>query len=38
MSNPQELALLNDPVFQENAAKTIYDSLCQVFEEYPTGR
>ncbi len=38
MSNPQELELLNDPVFQENAAKTIYDTLCQVFEEYPTGR
>ncbi|MBU5333781.1 N-acetylmuramoyl-L-alanine amidase [Anaerocolumna aminovalerica] len=38
MSNPQELALLNDPVFQEKAAKTIYDTICQVFEEYPTGR
>lgn len=38
MSNPQELALLNDPAFQEKTAKTIYDTLCKVFEEYPTGR
>jgi len=38
MSNQQELALLNDPEFQEKAAKTIYDTLCQVFEIYPTGR
>ncbi len=38
MSNQQELALLNDPVFQEKAAKTIYDTICLVFEEYPTGR
>lgn len=38
MSNQQELALLNDPAFQEKAAKTIYDTICQVFEDYPTGR
>jgi N-acetylmuramoyl-L-alanine amidase len=38
MSNQEELALLNNPDFQEKAAKTIYDTLCQVFEQYPTGR
>ncbi len=38
MSNPTELALLNDQEFQEEAAKTIYDTICQVFESYPTGR
>jgi N-acetylmuramoyl-L-alanine amidase len=38
MSNPQELDLLTDPEFQDTAANTIYDTLSQVFENYPTGR
>lgn len=38
ISNQQELANLNDDAFQEKAAKTIYDTLCEVFETYPTGR
>lgn len=38
MSNPEELALLTNTEFQDTAARTIYDTLCQVFENYPTGR
>lgn len=38
MSNPQELAMLTNTEFQDTAARTIYDTLCQVFEYYPTGR
>ncbi|SHJ55323.1 N-acetylmuramoyl-L-alanine amidase [Anaerocolumna jejuensis DSM 15929] len=38
MSNKEELTLLNDPDFQDRAAKSIYDTLCQVFAAYPTGR
>jgi len=38
MSNKEDLALITNSSFQENAAKSIYDVLCNVFDEYPTGR
>jgi N-acetylmuramoyl-L-alanine amidase len=38
LSNKNEMTKLTDPVYQENAVKVIYDTLCQVFEAYPTGR
>ncbi len=38
LSTKSEHARLTDQVFQENAAKTIYDTLLEVFEAYPTGR
>jgi len=38
MSNQNEFKKLSDPDFQYLAAKTIYETLLQVFELYPTGR
>lgn len=38
MSNPNDLALMTDEDFQEETAKAIYDTLCEVFSAYPTGR
>lgn len=38
MSNVNDLAKITDSKFQYNAAKTIYESLLQVFELFPTGR
>ena len=38
LSNKNDFALISDPAFQENAVKTIYEILLQVFELYPTGR
>lgn len=38
LSNVKEHALLTDGAFQQKAAKTIYETLLQVFETYPTGR
>lgn len=38
MSNQNELRKLTDSEFQYKAAKTIYETLLQVFESYPTGR
>lgn len=38
LSNKNDFALISDPVFQDNAARIIYETLCQVFELYPTGR
>jgi N-acetylmuramoyl-L-alanine amidase len=38
MSNKSELSLLTDEVFQENAAYAIYNTICQLFEVYPTDR
>lgn len=38
MSNSSDLKLMVDPDFQEKSAKAIYDTLCEVFSAYPTGR
>jgi len=38
MSNKNDFALISDPVFQENAVKVIYESILQIFDDYPTGR
>lgn len=38
MTNADDFALLTDKTFQDKAAKTIYNTLLQVFEKYPTGR
>jgi len=38
MSNKSDLAMITDSTMQEIAVKTIYESLLQVFMEYPTGR
>ena len=38
LSNQSEFYKLTDETFQENTAKTIYETLLQVFEAYPTGR
>ena len=38
ISNQRENANLTNETFQINAAKTIYESILQVFDEYPTGR
>lgn len=38
LSNGNDHAKLTDLEFQENAAKTIYETLLQVFSTYPTGR
>jgi len=38
MSNSHDLALITNQDFQNQAVKAIYDTLCKVFELYPTGR
>jgi len=38
MSNEEDFALLTDEQFQDKAARTIYETLLEVFEKYPTGR
>ena len=38
LSNQQEKANLTNESFQISAAKTIYETILQVFDEYPTGR
>lgn len=38
ISNKNEHALLTDEKIQDKAAKTIYETLLEVFEKYPTGR
>lgn len=38
LSNENDHALLTDANFQENAARTIYETLLQVLKKYPTGR
>ncbi len=38
LSNKKDHAKLTDPVFQENAIQTIYNTILQIFEQYPTGR
>ena len=38
MSNKNDLKLITDATFQEKTAQIIYETLCQVFELYPTKR
>ncbi len=38
LSNESDYYKLSDANFQENAAKTIYETLLQIFNDYPTGR
>lgn len=38
ISNSADLARLKDGQKQEKAAKAIYDTIVELFEEYPTGR
>ncbi len=38
LSNESDYSLLSDANFQENAARTIYETLLQVLNKYPTGR
>jgi N-acetylmuramoyl-L-alanine amidase len=38
MSTKSELSRIVDEDFQDNTARAIYDALCALFEEYPTGR
>lgn len=38
LSNKNDHAKLSDPQFQENAARIIYETLLQIFDQYPTGR
>lgn len=38
LSNKEDYALLTNDAFQDKTAKTIYDTLLEVFKKYPTGR
>jgi N-acetylmuramoyl-L-alanine amidase len=38
MSNKSDLTLLTNSDFQNRAALAIYESICEVFDAYPTGR
>ncbi len=38
LSNSDDFSKLSNPEYQELAAKTIYDTLIKVFNDYPTGR
>lgn len=38
MSNPDELARLSDPEFQKKAGQALFDTIVQLFDEYPTKR
>ncbi len=38
LSNKSDFEKLSDPVFQDDAARTIYETLLEVFQDYPTGR
>lgn len=38
LSTESDFTKLSNPSFQENAAKTIYETLLEVFRNYPTGR
>lgn len=38
MSNKEEHDILTNEEFQDKAARTIYETLLEVFEKYPTGR
>jgi N-acetylmuramoyl-L-alanine amidase len=38
LSNASDYAKLSDSAYQETAAKAIYDTVLQLFAQYPTGR
>ncbi|MDF2944806.1 MAG: hypothetical protein K0S01_3664 [Herbinix sp.] len=38
LSNKSDHARITDESFQNNAARTIYETILEVFENYPTGR
>lgn len=38
LSNKNDYAKLSDPQFRDNTARIIYETLLQIFEQYPTGR
>ncbi|HCM12531.1 MAG TPA: hypothetical protein DHW85_05050 [Lachnospiraceae bacterium] len=38
MSNQNDFNKISNASYQETVAKTIYETLCNVFEQYPTGR
>ncbi len=38
MSNNDDLSMLTDEVFQEEAAYAIYETVCEIFDAYPSGR
>lgn len=38
MSNTEDLKKLTNSTFQEKTAKAMYDTLCDLFRAYPTGR
>lgn len=38
MSNKDDLTMLTDEVFQEEAAYAIYQTICEVLDAYPSGR
>lgn len=38
VSNATDVVKISDPTIQKNVAKAIYDSIVQVFQQYPTGR
>ena len=38
ISNPKELVMLTNPKKQELAAGTMYNTICNLFAEYPTKR
>ncbi len=38
LSNSSDLAIVSSSSTQKKAAKTFYNTVCELFEEYPTGR
>ena len=38
LSNSEERLRLTNPTYQQKAAKTIYESVIEIFSAYPTGR
>lgn len=38
MSNPDELARLSDSEFQKKAGQVLFETIVQLFDEYPTNR
>lgn len=38
LSNENDFALISNEVYQEKAVRTIYETLLEIFKDYPTGR
>lgn len=38
LSNESDYKIISNEAYQETAAKTIYETILQVFKDYPTGR